>query len=124
VVPPEAVKVALAPLHIVNDGDAVIVGVGVVLTVTVRVSVAVHPLVVPVRVYPVLVVGLTAMLVVVAPPGFQAYVVAPDPLKVVALPLQMVNEGEAVIVTVGVVVTVTVTVPAELLHPVTVLTTE
>jgi hypothetical protein len=56
----------------------------------------------------VAVVGLTVILVVVAPPGFHAYVVPPDADKVVLLPLQMVNEGEAEIVMVGVELTVTV----------------
>ena len=48
------------------------------------------------------------MLVVVVPPGFHAYVVAPEPVSVVELPLQMVKEGLAEIETVGVAFTVTV----------------
>ena len=48
------------------------------------------------------------MLVVVAPPGFHAYVVPPEAVSVVLLPLQIVNEGEALIVGDGIALTVTV----------------
>ena len=48
------------------------------------------------------------MLEVVAPPGFHAYVVPPEPDKVTLLPLQIVKEGEAEIVGEGIGLTVTV----------------
>ena len=54
------------------------------------------------------VVGLTEIFVVVAPPGFQAYVVQPEASRVTLFPLQMVKEGEAVIVGEGMGVTFTV----------------
>ena len=50
VVPPDAVNVALLPLHIVNEGEAEIVGEGIALTVTVCELVAEHPAEVPVKV--------------------------------------------------------------------------
>jgi hypothetical protein len=71
-VPPDAVKVALLPLQIVKDGEAFMVGVGAAITLTVWEETPEHPLVVPVNVYPVAVVGLTVILAVVAPPGFHA----------------------------------------------------
>ena len=49
-----------------------------------------------------------AHLVVVAPPGFHAYVVPPDAVSVALLPLQIVKEGEADIVGDGIALTVTV----------------
>ena len=64
------------------------------------------------------------MLDVVAPPGFHAYVVAPEPDNVVLFPLQIVKEGEAVMVTVGVVLTETEIVPAALVHPLVLAVTE
>jgi hypothetical protein len=72
VVPPDAVNVVLLPLQIVNEGAAEMVSEGTALTETVCEVVPEHPLAVPVRVYPVAVVGFTVMLAVVAPPGFHA----------------------------------------------------
>src|SRR6185503_10650047 len=107
-VPPEPVKVKLLPLQIVSEGEAVIVAEGIGLTVTVEVAVPEQPFVVAVKVYPVLVVGDTVIAAVAAPPGFHEYVVPPDPVKVKLLPLQIVSEGEAVIVAEGIGLTVTV----------------
>jgi hypothetical protein len=53
---------------------------------------------------------------VVCPPGFHAYVVPPDAVKVVLLPLQIVKEGAGVMMGVGIALTVTTDV-AELVHP-------
>ncbi len=90
VLPPDAVRVALCPLQI--DAEVpVMVMVGVAFTATAEVEVLVHPFPsVPVTVYVVPVVGQTVMIVVVAPPGNQLYVVPPDELSVVHCPLQIV----------------------------------
>ena len=48
--PPDAIKVTLSPLHIVNEGEAVSVGVGIGLTVTDCVAVPEQPAEVPVKV--------------------------------------------------------------------------
>ena len=50
VVPPDAVSVVELPLHIVNEGEAVIVADGMAFTVTVLVVVPEHPPVVAVSV--------------------------------------------------------------------------
>ena len=66
-VPPLAVSVALDPVHIVKDGEAVIVGVGSGLTVTVFAAATVHPFALAtVTVYAVVVVGLTLIAEVVS----------------------------------------------------------
>lgn len=98
------------PGHIVKEGDAVIFITGAAATVIVLVAVDVHPLaLVTVKVYPVLVVGLIVMELVVAP-VLQLYTVPPtDELVRVALcPLQIVNDGETVMLAVGIGFTVTV----------------
>lgn len=100
--PPLAVRVVLLPLHIVNDGFAVIVGSG--FTVTVLVAIAAQPLV---TVYVVVVDGVattTGPVVVFNPvDGLHIYVLAPLAVNVVLFPLQidievgvtlMVTEGE------------------------------
>ena len=56
------------------------------------------------------------MLVVVCPPALQAYVLPPEPVRVVEYPLQIVNDGAAEIVGVGIGFTVTDTVEV-LEHP-------
>ena len=67
---PEAVSVALLPLHIVEEGETLMLTVGRELTVTVLVAAFVQPSAfVPVTVYEVVVVGLIEIAAVVCPPG-------------------------------------------------------
>jgi hypothetical protein len=106
------------PEHIVGGADSVIVGV--VFTVTTIVFVAlVHPPVVPVTLYVVVVVGLADTLEPVVALRFvfgdQAYVVAPLAVNVVELPEHIVGGAERV--TVGVAFTVTTTVAVALAQP-------
>ena len=77
------------------------VTVGVVFTVTVTCAVEVQPFpAVPVTVYVIVVVGETEIGDPEILPGFQTYVDAPPPVRLVELPVQIV--GEAVVaVTVG-----------------------
>ena len=82
--------------------------VGVLVTLTVIVLFELHPEVVPVTVYDAVVVGVTAITVVVCEPGNHAYVVAPLAVNVAVCPAHMVVD-DAVILTVGFGVTVTVT---------------
>ena len=105
VVPPEAVSVVLLPLQIVNEGEALIVGVGIGFTVTVFVSDAEHPPIVTVDEKAVVVVGLTVILDAV-PPWLHAYETPAEAfaVSVVFCPLQIVKFPE--IETVGVEFTV------------------
>ena len=99
--------VLLLPEQMVPDGVMVVATVGDGLTVIICVVVPVHPFVVPVTVYVVIVVGET---VTVAPdklPGIQLYVVAPLAVIIVEVPLQIVA-AVVVTVTVGEGVTVMV----------------
>ena len=64
----------------------------------------------------VVIVGVTAIMVVVCAPGNQAYVVAPLAVKVELCPAQILEE-DAEIFVVGVGVTFTVTVLGALLQP-------
>ena len=70
---PEALRVALLPLQIVEEGETLMLTVGRKLTVTVLVAAFVHPSAfVPVTVYEVVVVGFIEMAAVVCPPGDHA----------------------------------------------------
>jgi hypothetical protein len=70
VLAPLAVNDVLLPLHIVAD-DGLIVNVGNAFTVTVVVFVFTQPFPsIPVSVYVVVTVGVTAIVEVVTPPGF------------------------------------------------------
>jgi len=111
---PDAVIVVELPEQIVVVGD-VVATVGVGITVITRVAVLVHPPEVPVTTYVVVVVGETVTVVPVSDPGIHVYVVAPDAVMDVELPLQIVAPV-VVVVTVGVGVTVTRTV-CVLVHP-------
>ena len=73
-----------------------------------------HPLVVPVTVYVVVVVGETVAVAAVPAPLFHEYVVAPDAEIVVDCPEQMVDVPVAVTVGVGLTVIVT---DAVFVHP-------
>jgi hypothetical protein len=84
-------------------------------TVTVTVAVLLHPDVVPVTVYVVVVVGETFTGFEDPNPSLQVYEVPPDAVKELVPPLQiLVGKAEAVIVGIGFTFTVTV---AVLLHP-------
>jgi hypothetical protein len=101
--------VAVAPTHIaVGVAEAVTVGVGVTINVTVAVEVQPMPLA-PVKVYVVVEPGVTVTLAPVSAPGFQVYEVAPLPVKVAELPLQ-IAVGELAALTVGIGFTVSITV--------------
>jgi hypothetical protein len=114
VLPPLAVNTEVPPTHI-DDGDAVILIVGVEFTVTVTVAVLLHPTPLdPVTVYVVLLVGATVILAVL-PPVLQLYVLAPLAVNT-DVPPTHIDVGDAVTLIVGVEFTVTVTV-AVLLHP-------
>ena len=77
VVPPDPVRVEVAPLQIVA-GEALAVMVADEFTVTVTEAVLVQPKAeLPVTVYVVVTIGLT-----VADPLLHVYVDAPDPLRV------------------------------------------
>ena len=91
---------------VAGAAEAVTEGIG--FTVTVTVAVPVHPAVVPVTVYVVVVPGETEMLAVL-PPVLHEYVVAPVAVRVEDDPAQIVA-GEAVAPTTGLGFTVTVTV--------------
>jgi hypothetical protein len=106
-VAPEPVRSVEPPLQMVGL-VAVAVTVGVGFTVTVTCAWLEHPPLVPVTVYVVVVVGVTVTGFPLRFPGFHTYVVAPEPLRSVEPPLQMVGLV-AVAVTVGVGFTVTVT---------------
>ena len=96
-------SVTLLPLHIVEEGEVLIVTVGSEFTVTVLVAVFVQPIAfVPVTVYVVFAVGLTVMAAVVCPPGDHIYVDAPDAVSVALAPIHIVDDGLAAIETVGV----------------------
>ena len=109
---PEAVSVELPLLQIVA-GDAVAETVGVAITFTESVYVPAHPPLSPLTVYVVVTVGEAVAVAVVTLPAFalQVYEVAPDAVKVIAVPLHIVV-ADATAVTVGVEVTVTVIVCA------------
>ncbi len=57
------------------------------------------------------------MLVAVAPPGLHTYVVPPNAVKVVLLPLQIVKDGDAVMAGVGSALMVTTAVAVTAAHP-------
>jgi hypothetical protein len=97
--PPAPVSVADAPRQ-TEVVEEVAVMVGFELTVIETVVVFEQPALVPVTVYTVLVVGLTATLAPVKAPGFHVYDEAPEPVKVVEEPKQ-IAVGEAVAITVG-----------------------
>jgi hypothetical protein len=109
VVAPVPVNVVELPEHIVKGApDAVTVGVGFTVMVTVFGPLG-QPVVVPTKVYVVVVPGDTTTLEPERAPGFHVYVVAPVPVNVVEPPEHIVV-GAAEAVTVGVGLTVTVTV--------------
>ena len=109
VLAPLAVRVVLVPLQMLADAG-VRVKVGKGFTVIVLVAVFEQPpALVPVTVYVVFAVGLTVMLVVVAP-VFQLYETPPDAVSVAPEPLHIVAKGLALIVMVGNEPEVTVTV--------------
>ena len=69
--PPSAVKVAVVPIHN-TDGLLLAVTVGFALTVNESVVVFVHPDTLdPVKVYTVVLVGFTVIVLAVKPPGLQ-----------------------------------------------------
>ena len=104
----------LLPLQIVFVPLSV--RLGVVKKETPYVAVFVQPFAFePTTVYVVAAVGVTAILVVVAPPGDQTYPVAPEAVSVVLVPLQTVLVP--VTETVGLDKTVTVTKAGKLVHP-------
>ena len=105
----------LPPAHIeALAGVNTIVGVG--LTDKVTAAVEVHPkTLVPVTVQPVVVIGDTTIVVVVAPPGFHKYVEAPPAVNV-ELPPGQIEVGLAIAVTTGIGFTVTDTV-VDPVHP-------
>ena len=112
---PAAVRVVLLPIQIEGlAAVAVTVGGGPTITVTVEVPTQPAALV-PVKVYVVVVNGVTVQGEPTCAPGFQRYVVAPEPVKVTGLPVQIEGE-EAVATTVGVGFTVIVLVAVEV-HP-------
>jgi len=114
VLPPLAVNTEVPPTHI-DDGDAVILIVGVEFTVTVTVAVLLHPTPLdPVTVYVVLLVGATVILAVL-PPVLQLYVFAPLAVITEVCPLH-IAAGLAVAVTDGNGFTVTLTVAVPV-HP-------
>ena len=123
VVAPLAVNVEGYPAHI-EVLLALTIRVGVVFTLMVIVFVLVQPeAFAPVNVYVVVVVGFTAKLEAVAPPGFQVYVAAPLPVRVAVLPLHIeVDVLVAVRLGTGLTVMLRVAVPLqpEALVPVTV----
>ena len=87
VVAPEPLKVTAVPAQTVWLPPALTLGAA--FTVTVACAVLLQPLAaVPVTVYVVVVVGVKATALLT--PLFHAYVVAPDPLKVTAVPAQTV----------------------------------
>jgi hypothetical protein len=125
---PLAFNVVEPPEHILADGAAEAVTVGVVFTVTTTVAGVVleqPAVVVPTTVYVVVVVGLAVvvswLVLVNAVGGVHVYVPptpVPPPVKWVDEPEHIGVEGEAEAVTVGVWLTVTVNVTAEaLVHP-------
>lgn len=81
-----------APAQKVKFGSAVTVGKGV--TVTVDTAVPVHPAVVPVTVYVVVVTGeaVAVLTPVDVAPALHVYVVAPPAVNVAATPAQIVGE--------------------------------
>jgi hypothetical protein len=89
VLAPLAVNTELSPLHIAA-GLALAVTVGNGFTVTLTVAVPVHPELVPVTVYVVVLVGDTVMLAVVLP-VFQLYEVAPLAVNTELAPLHIVD---------------------------------
>lgn len=108
--PPPVSVVEFPEQIVVDDADAVTVGV--VLTVTVTFAVDEHPVVVPVTVYVVVAAGETVTVVPANAPGFHVYEAAPLPVSVVELPEQIVGLA-AVAVTVGVGFTVIATCAVE-----------
>lgn len=97
---PVPVRVVELPEQIVAP-LVVVPTVGEVFTAIICVTVELHPVLVPVTVYVVVVVGETVTDVPLKLPGIQLYVVAPFALSVAELPEQMVVLV-AVTVTVGV----------------------
>ena len=91
------------PAHMVEE-DAVTVAVGSEFTVTVLVTVGAQPAV-TVTTYPVFTVGLTDIVVVVAP-VLHLYALPPLAVSVALCPLQIVSEGAAEIAGSGLTVTV------------------
>lgn len=111
---PEPVSEVLPPLQIVAS-VAVAVTTGGAPTVTVTCAVFEQPADVPVTVYVVVDPGVTVCVAPFRLPGIQLYVVAPLPVNVTELPVQM-DELEEVAVTVGVGFTVMVRVAGSV-HP-------
>lgn len=111
---PEPVSEVLPPLQIVAS-VAVAVTVGGAPTTTVTCAVLEQPADVPVIVYVVVEPGVTVCVAPFRLPGIQLYVVAPPPVNVTELPVQM-DELEEVAVTVGVGFTVMVRVAGSV-HP-------
>lgn len=116
---PDAVRLTLFPAQTLGaEGETEMVGFE--FTVTVAVEEAVHPALVPVTVYVVVVVGFA---VTVAPvdalrpvTGDQLYVVAPLAVKLVDVPEQIATvPGD--MLTLGIGFTVTVVVAVHGLHP-------
>lgn len=120
---PDAVKVVEDPVHIDTSEPPLVAGRGLTLTVTT--AVLLHPELVPVTVYVVIIVGLAVTLVPVEADsptaGDHTYVVPPLPVNVVDEPEQMVTSAPPLIA--GTELTLTVTVAAllpQLFVPVTV----
>ena len=106
----------LCPTQI-DPGVALIVNVGATFTTTETVSVPVHPLLSPVTVYVVFVIGETDAVEVVTLPALalQVYVVAPDAVKITPEPLQIIVFDETAFM-VGVALTFTAIVCVDM-HP-------
>jgi len=106
---PDAESVVESPSQMVfNVAEAATAGSEFTVTITVDVSVQPLPSV-PVTVYVVFAFGVTGTEVPLSDPGIQLYVDAPEPVSVVVLPSQIVdNDADAA--TVGSVLTTTATV--------------